>query len=416
MKTLSIPFLRLVFGLAVAATAAGILGEIKVQAQPDGTPLWTNRYNGPGNGDDIAYAIAVDGNGNVIVTGSSYGLGTFDDYATIKYSSAGVPLWTNRHNGPENFYDTAFAVAVDGNGNVFVTGPSFSIDGDDYGTIKYSSAGVPLWMRRYGVPGFNTYDIPAAIAVDGSGNVIVTGSSQSIGGNGDYVTIKYSGAGVPLWTNRYNGNYNAYCSAIAVDGGGNVFVTGFDFDCVTIKYSNAGAPLWTNRYGASQSQTYTKGIAVDGGGNVFVTGFSHSNSPVSSDYMTIKYSNAGVPLWTNRYNGPTNSEDGSSAVAVDRDGNVFVTGYSTGSGTGYDYVTIKYSSAGGPLLTIVRTKTNTVAVSWPSPAADFTLQQNTNVAATNWTPVETTAVDDGTNKTVIVDPPEGNKFYRLFRP
>ena len=70
-------------------------------------PLWTNRYNGPGNGDDDANAVAVDGSDNVIVTGIRLAAATTIDYATIKYSSAGVPLWTNRYNGPGNSHDYA---------------------------------------------------------------------------------------------------------------------------------------------------------------------------------------------------------------------------------------------------------------------------------------------------------------------
>ena len=65
-------------------------------------PLWTNRYNGPGNAADYAYAVAVDGSNNVIVTGTSARSGSGDDYATIKYSSDGVALWTNRYNGQAN--------------------------------------------------------------------------------------------------------------------------------------------------------------------------------------------------------------------------------------------------------------------------------------------------------------------------
>ena len=69
-------------------------------------PLWTNRYNGPGNGNDYATAVAVDGSGNVFVTGYSHGSsGSYYDYATIAYSGAGVPLWTNRYNGPGNSDD-----------------------------------------------------------------------------------------------------------------------------------------------------------------------------------------------------------------------------------------------------------------------------------------------------------------------
>ncbi|HRD05012.1 MAG TPA: hypothetical protein PK942_09835 [Verrucomicrobiota bacterium] len=72
---------------------------------------------------------------------------------------------------------------------------------------------------------------------------------------------------------------------------------------------------------------------------------------------------------------------------------------------------------GAPLLSIARTATNTVAVWWPSPSTGWILQQNTNsVASVNWSNVVTTPVDDGTHKTVIISPPTGNRFYRLFKP
>ena len=72
---------------------------------------------------------------------------------------------------------------------------------------------------------------------------------------------------------------------------------------------------------------------------------------------------------------------------------------------------------GSPLLTIARTTTNTVAVSWPSPSTGFTLQQNTNgIATVNWSNVLATPSDDGTTKTLIVNPPTGNRFYRLVHP
>jgi hypothetical protein len=72
---------------------------------------------------------------------------------------------------------------------------------------------------------------------------------------------------------------------------------------------------------------------------------------------------------------------------------------------------------GAPLLSIARTTTNTVAVVWPSPSTGFTLQQNTNsVSSVNWSNVVTAPSDDGTTRTVIVNPPTGNRFYRLFKP
>ena len=240
--------------------------------------MWS-AFNGP-----------VDGSGDVFVTGYSDGgpsSGTLYDYATIKYSNAGVLLWINRYNGPGNRDDYVRAVAVDTNGSVFVTGYSATSNAPYfnycYTTIGYSSGGVPLWTNCYKGP-FNSDDYARAIAVDASGNVFVTGSSFDFHDsrfNPDYVTIKYSGAGVPLWTNRYNGpgNGSDEANAVAVDTSGNAFVTGYSYgtngyyDYATIAYSSAGLPLWTNRYNRPGNHIdEARAIAVDASGNVFVTG------------------------------------------------------------------------------------------------------------------------------------------------
>jgi len=101
---------------------------------------WVARYDGPGNTTDVANALVLDGAGNVYVTGGSEGSGTQDDYATVKYDSNGNQQWAARYNGPPgNANDGANALAVDGSGNVYVTGYSYgSGTGYDYATIKYS--------------------------------------------------------------------------------------------------------------------------------------------------------------------------------------------------------------------------------------------------------------------------------------
>ena len=340
-----------------------------------GMALWTNRYNGPGNDDDQATAIAADTNGSVFVTGWSSGGGANYDYATIKYSTAGVPLWTNRYNGPGNGIDRAAAIAVDSNGDVIVTGYSTgSGSGNDYATIKYSSAGMPLWTNRYSGPTIDD-DQASALVVDTNRNVFVTGySGPGAKQDLDYVTIAYSNAGVPLWTNRYSGPGNSIDSAtaIAADRGGNVLVTGgasngTNTDCVTIAYSIAGVPLWTNRYnGPGNKDDKASAITVDRRGNVFVTGYSYgtNNQP---NYATVAYSNAGVPLWTNRYVGPGNNIDWATAVAVDSNGNVFVTGQSWGSVGAFDFATIKYSIA-QPIPVAIQWVDSELVLSWTNAA------------------------------------------------
>ncbi|MCJ7588133.1 MAG: SBBP repeat-containing protein, partial [Candidatus Aminicenantes bacterium] len=131
---------------------------------------WVARYNGPGNGTDHASALAVDSSGNVYVTGYSSASGTYG-FATIKYNTNGKRLWGTRYFGPYGYAALATALAVDGSGNVYVTGYGSS-DGtsDDYATVKYSPKGKQLWAARYN-SFFGRPDKPCALAVDGSGNV-----------------------------------------------------------------------------------------------------------------------------------------------------------------------------------------------------------------------------------------------------
>jgi hypothetical protein len=71
---------------------------------------------------------------------------------------------------------------------------------------------------------------------------------------------------------------------------------------------------------------------------------------------------------------------------------------------------------GAPLLTIFRTSTNTAVVSWPSPSTGWNLQQNNVLSTTNWVPPLEIVQDNGTNRFIVVNPPQGNRFYRLFKP
>jgi uncharacterized delta-60 repeat protein len=324
-----------------------------------GVQQWVARYNGPGNSGDYAYALAVDSAGNVYVTGESKGSGTSDDYATIKYNAAGVEQWVARYNGPGNSDDDAAALAIDNAGNVYVTGRSEdSGTFYDYATIKYNAAGERQWLARYNRAG-SSFDYAIALAVDNAGYVYVTGTSDTsiTYSNSDYTTIKYNAAGEQQWVTIYNGPENSYdgVNALAIDGGGNVYVTGSSsssafgtsYDYATIKYNTAGAQQWVARYdGLGNSSDGAIALTVDVAGNVYVTGTSADSSGASSDYATIKYNAAGAQQWVTHYNGPRNDEDFAKALAVDGAGNVYVTGTSADPGTSDDYATLKYNAAG----------------------------------------------------------------------
>ncbi|HRZ45995.1 MAG TPA: immunoglobulin domain-containing protein [Candidatus Paceibacterota bacterium] len=327
-----------------AALLLAAFALLPATAHAQAIEAWVQRYNGPGNGEDFAQAMAVDAGGNVYVMGNVAWGGAGYQCPTLAYSNAGVPLWTNSAGGPWGF---SSAAAVDNSGNVYVTG----VDGSGTGacmTIKYSSVGVPLWTN---VDATSTSG--RAVAMDASGNVFVTGPLSASPGS-DWVTIKYSSAGVRLWARTCKNDGPSHPVAMAVDASGNVVVAGdTSWDYATTKYSSAGVLLWTERYnGPGNHWDEAIAVAVDSEGNVVVTGRSDGSSGVDSrDYATIKYSDEGVPLWTNRYNGLANDSDEPVAVAIEASGNVVVTGWSVGSGTREDYLTIKYSSAGVPLWT-----------------------------------------------------------------
>jgi hypothetical protein len=311
---------------------------------------WVRRYNGPANGEDKAVALAVDHLGNVYVTGESPGTGTSCDFATIKYLSTGDTAWVRRYNGTASGEDKTRGIAVDGSGNVYVTGSSWGGATDlDYLTIKYDPDGIQLWARRYDGPASGE-DAAYALAVDDFGNTYVTGASAGSGTSHDYATVRYNPSGDTAWVRRYDGPANGFdrACAICMDDFGNVYVTGFswgglvNFDYATVKYGPGGNQVWARRYnGASNGEDRAAALAVDDGGNLYVTGYSSSAGSLR-DYLTIKYLPDGDTAWTARYDGPANDRDEACALAVDPWGAVCVTGFSWDSPTNLDYATVKY--------------------------------------------------------------------------
>jgi hypothetical protein len=325
-----------------------------------GNEVWAARYVGSGNSAASGDAIAVDAAGNVYVAADTLNSSGTSDYTTIKYDSNGNEVWAVRYNGPADGNDLPYALAVDATGNVYVTGVSAGSGSDyDYATVKYDSDGNEQWVARYNGPG-NSWDYATAIAVDSAGNVYVSGTSVGSGTGEDYATVKYAANGAQVWVARYNGPGNASdqvgsASALAVDGAGNVYVTGSSAgsgtgsDYATVKYAANGAQVWVARYnGPANLEDGAYGLALDNANNVYVTGTSDGNG-TAKDYATVKYDMDGKELWLARYDGPDSSDDAAFGIALDSGNNVYVSGNSYGVSTGYDYATVKYDGNGNQL-------------------------------------------------------------------
>lgn len=357
-----------------------------------GLPYWTNRHHGPLNVDG-SRRVATDGSGNVIVSGitkvTSLSPGAWD-MLTIKYSPTVQPLWTNVFDvyGAE---DSPVALLADTNGNIFVTGTGYSfLFSDDYVTRKYSTNGSVLWTAYYNSPA-NTGDRPTSLTRDGGGNVIVSGN----------VTIKYSSSGVAQWTNQFSG------VAVATDGSDNVFVVGTSIGGLLVaKYSASGTLVWTNIYkGPTNVVDVAYGLAVGADGAAYITGHS-TGLGTGFDIVALKYASSGQPLWTNRFNGPANGSDYPSSVnsvKLGASGRVFIAGNSTGSGTGQDYVVLAFSSNGIPLWTNrydgPANNTDTTQ--------ELTLDSAGNVIVTG----QSTGVSSGTDFATVAYSPDGTGLW-----
>jgi len=304
-----------------------------------------------GTGYDYGTAIAVDGSGNVYLNGNQasdvYG---GDDFGVIKLDSSGNLLWQKKIGGIS--YDYGYAIAVDGDGNVYLNGYQLSdvYGNNDYGVIKLDSSGDIVWQKKIG--GIST-DQGYAIAVDVSGNVYLNGNQASDSyGSYDYGVIKLNSSGDIVWQKKIGGTANDSGRAIAVDGSGNVYLNGNQgsdsygsYDYGVIKLDPNGNILWQKKIGGTGGD-YGLAIAVDGSGNVYLNGNQGSDVYGNNDYGVIKLDPNGNILWQKKIGG--SSADNGHAIAVDGSGNVYLNGQQASDvyGGSYDYGVIKLDSSG----------------------------------------------------------------------
>lgn len=378
-------------------TAASRPYYLTVKYNSSGVQQWVTTYSGhTGNGGTVR-DLKVDSSGNVYVTGVSNGASfSGNDVVTIKYNSSGTQQWATSYNGPGNGADDASGLQVDSSGNVYVAGSAYggSSTLNDYFTVKYNSSGVQQWAATYNGTG-NSNDSAAAIGIDSSGNVYVTGASQG-SSNIDYATIKYNSTGTQQWVASYNGGYNGQDAARAlyVDSSGNVYVTGtsevgsLDNDILTVKYDTSGTQQWATGYGnVSGRHDLPSAITVDSSGNVYVAG-NTTLFDYSLDILAVKYNSSGVQQWAATYDGPggpyggaTVDGDWATSIAVDSSGNVYVGGIVEHQTVYQEMAILKYDSSGSQLWSIIYGSANS---STTAKAADIKVDSSGTVYATGY--------------------------------
>jgi hypothetical protein len=259
---------------------------------PTGTLTWDREYTNTYR--DVATDVALDSFGDVVISGwsaSDNGL----DYFTQKYDADGNWKWNARYDGPGHWDDVLKRMVVDGEGNVYLTGRSWG-DGVswDFGTVKYSPSGEELWTRRIDLAGGPDEANDLALTPQG---VVVTG--WTMGANPDVLTASYDAAGKLLWLRTYKGPGDGTDRghAVVADQLGNIYVAGrsqgelgvLDWDAVTIQYDRYGGRQWDYRYnGPADDDDGLFMIGLDAARAVYVGGTSVGDG-TNRDWLTMKY-------------------------------------------------------------------------------------------------------------------------------
>jgi hypothetical protein len=305
---------------------------LMLKYSPDGTPLWRKTWGGAG--DDAAGGVCIDGSGNIYYSGytTSFGAGGSDTFL-LKRSSDGVPLWQKTWGGTGN--ETTYGLDVDIVGNVYVGGftSSFGAAWTDAFLLKYAPDGTLLWQRMWGGPGDENV---SGIAVDGSGNVFVTGRTNSIGfgaGLYDIFVLKYDTDGLLLWQEAWGGTDNEIAGSPATDIVGNVYIPGGtasfgvlpgSSDAAVLKLDPSGNVLWQKTWGGIGGEI-AYALSLDNSGNVWVTGNEDSFSVGATDVALLEYNSLDGTLLLQRTWGGVDYDYG-WGITTDSNGLVYLDG------------------------------------------------------------------------------------------
>jgi hypothetical protein len=305
---------------------------VTIKYSSSGDSLWVRHFAGAGNGNDEGKAITLDESGNVYVTGYSTTSGTDKDYLTIKYDNNGNEIWVRNSGYSPSIQNIAYDIAVDNQGNVFVTGNM-----NFFLTLKYNSDGDLKWGQVYSGNGGGTSYVEKKLVADKSGNVYVTGTVRNTITFDDFITIKYDSLGNQVWLKSYNGPSNSSDYAIALNL---IYQSGNDMhpdlvvagtsqnNFLTIKYDgDDGSELWKKIH-SGVSQSSLRSLAIDNLGNVVVAG-NRYNAGTGDDFLTVNYDGmTGNERWSMMYNLGGSVPDNVENVSIGPDGAVYVSGKS----------------------------------------------------------------------------------------
>lgn len=345
-----------------------------------GVPQWSKFYGDSATqvvygvaADDLGSVIAagyfvgtVDFGCGALTAQSQAGGSTLDAFV-VKLDREGACLWSKSFGGPGT--EIAFGVATDASGNVVVagefdasidlgTGPLSTAGATDAFVVYLANDGSPSWGKRFGDASGSQY--ARAVAIDpGSGNVTIVGhfggsvdfgggALVDPGGSNIFVT-QFTMGGNHVWSKGFGDNSPQRAYGVALDSGGNIAVVGYnvgtvDFggvpltsaggeDVVIAKLAANGSHQWSKKFGDGSNYQVAPGVAFDQDDNIVLGAYFYGSvdfgggvldSVGQYDAAIAKFDPNGVHLWSKRFGDI--GDEVLEGVAVDNFGSVFLTG------------------------------------------------------------------------------------------
>jgi Ca2+-binding RTX toxin-like protein len=329
----------------------------KYTASASGNPVWTKQFGS--SSSDTANGISIDDDNNIYVTGFTYGdfsgndnLGVWDAFIT-KYDASGNKVWAKQFGSSTNDYATA--IYTDIAGNSYITGYTFGVVSgtktagvSDVFVAKYDANGNQIWIDQFGS---SSSDNANGVTIDSSGNVYVVGYTAStlpgntkLGVNDAFIT-KYNASGDIVWIKQFGSSVSDIAYGVSTDTSGSIYVVGQTYgalagnsslgstDGILAKYDGNGTQNWIRQFGSSNSDN-ARTVTTDISGNIYVAGDTYGSlsgytNLGSNDGFLIKYNASGTQLWAKQFG--SSGSDNINSIRIDKTGNIYVAGYTSGS-------------------------------------------------------------------------------------
>lgn len=326
-------------------------------AQP--AELWMKTYNNPnGTGMDFCEKSVIDAQGNIYMTGSTRTANTSDDVMLLKYNSAGTFLWSKTYNYSYNGIEQPNDIAVDNNGNIYITGTSTRAQGSyDCLLLKFDSNGNIIWVKRINKTNFSQRQAEGVSLVLRDG--IYVGVNFNYDGDSECGIAKYSfnGDSLAYLSLGMLQNYTYGMQKMVQDNSMNIYAICSgdilpneeeDFLVKKINTNGSLTQVWSKIYtGTSHLNDRARDIAVGPDGNILVTGYTNVNNQGANVLLLKVGRDDGAFLFQKTFNNAINNQnDYGERISFDNNSNIIIGGATNALNSPDNILLLKYSPAG----------------------------------------------------------------------